>query len=201
MIDEEEVDVADQLADLTERDLLVLVADKVTRMEKHQEETNGQVAALAATQLRHDGAMDAIRTMMTVGIGVATGAALAVNALVGEPQSLASRLATLATFAAVGAVEGAALAGLQWRVLRERLPRLRAWEWIGVTVALAVAGWILGMTPSLFINNDATVRGEPGLAAAERGLRRFLRRQDRSAPSLRRSACRCWRRDTARGCR
>jgi len=98
-----------------------------------------------------------------VGIGVATGAALAVNALVGEPQSLASRLATLATFAAVGAVEGAALAGLQWRVLRERLPRLRAGEWIGVTVALAVAGWTLGMTPSLFGNQEAAAPEEPGL--------------------------------------
>ena len=83
MIDEEEVDVADQLADLTERDLLVLVADKVTRMEKHQEETNGQVAALAATQLRHDGAMDAIRVMLTVGIGVATLVLGAVSVLAG----------------------------------------------------------------------------------------------------------------------
>jgi hypothetical protein len=76
-----------------------------------------------------------------VGIGVATGAALAINALIGEPQSLGSRLVTLATFAAVGAVEGTALAAFQWRVLRARLPRLRAGEWVGVTVALAVAGW------------------------------------------------------------
>ena len=35
-----------------------------------------------------------------VGIGVATGAALAINALIGEPQSLGSRFLTLATFAA-----------------------------------------------------------------------------------------------------
>ena len=99
-----------------------------------------------------------------VGIGVATGAALAVTALIGEPQSLGSRLVTLAVFAAVGAVEGTALAGFQWRVLRARLPRLRAGEWVGVTVAVAVAGWIVGMTPSLFIEHEATAQEEPGLA-------------------------------------
>jgi hypothetical protein len=89
-----------------------------------------------------------------VGIGVATSAALAINTLIGEPQSLGSGLLILATFAAVGAVEGTALAGFQWRVLRTRLPRLRAAEWIGVTAALAVAGWIVGMTPSLFMSHE-----------------------------------------------
>ena len=99
-----------------------------------------------------------------VGIGVATSAALAINALIGEPRSLGSRLLTLATFAAVGAVEGTALAGFQWRVLRTRLPRLRAAEWIGVTVVLAVAGWIVGMTPSLFMSHEPTAaQEEPGL--------------------------------------
>lgn len=63
---------------------------------------------------------------VSAGIGVATGAALAVNALIGEPQSNRARLVTLVTFAVVGAVEGTALAGLEWRVLRDRLPRLRA---------------------------------------------------------------------------
>lgn len=98
-----------------------------------------------------------------VGIGVAAGAALTINALIGEPQSLTDRLLTLATFAAVGAVEGFALAVFQWRVLCTRLPRLRAGEWIGVTVALAAMGWIVGMTPSLFIAHTATTQAEPGL--------------------------------------
>ena len=99
-----------------------------------------------------------------VGIGVATSAALAINTLIGEPRSLGIRLLTLATFAAVGAVEGTALAGFQWRVLRTRLPRLRAAEWIGVTVGLAVAGWIVGMTPSLFMSQEPTAaQEEPGL--------------------------------------
>jgi hypothetical protein len=98
-----------------------------------------------------------------VGIGVATAAALAINSLMGEPQSVGARLSTLGVFAAVGALEGGALAGFQWSVLRARLPRLRAGEWVGVTVALAVAGWLIGMTPSLFINNDAAPHVESGL--------------------------------------
>jgi hypothetical protein len=96
----------------------------------------------------------ACATGEVVGIGVATGAALAVNAAIGEPQSITARLLTLATFAGVGAVEGTALAGLQWRVLRARLPDLRPGPWIGATVALAVAGWIAGMTPSLLMSPE-----------------------------------------------
>ena len=105
-----------------------------------------------------------------IGIGAATGAALVINIVIGEPRSPGARLVTLATFAVVGAVEGSALAGFEWRVLRSRLPRLRAAEWIGVTVALAVAGWIIGMTPALFISGEAgsspvaPAQGEPGLA-------------------------------------
>jgi NADPH2:quinone reductase len=87
---------------------------------------------------------------------------LTINTWMGEPQSLGARLAVLATFAAVGVVEGGALAALQWRVLRSRLPRLRAGEWIGVTVAVAVAGWIAGMTPSLFVSH-APASVEPQL--------------------------------------
>jgi NAD(P)-dependent dehydrogenase (short-subunit alcohol dehydrogenase family) len=105
-----------------------------------------------------------------IGIGSATGAALVLNAVINDPRSLGTRLITLATFALVGVVEGGALAGFQWRVLRARLPRLRAAEWIGVTVALAVVGWIVGMTPSLFLNADAgtgsgaSTQEEPALA-------------------------------------
>lgn len=101
-----------------------------------------------------------------VGIGVAAGATVAINSLIGEPRSLGPRLATLAAFAAVGAVEGSALAAFQWRVLRTRVPRLRTGEWVAVTVAIAVAGWLAGMTPSLFLNPEATVQTvqqEPGL--------------------------------------
>lgn len=45
-----------------------------------------------------------------VGIGAAAGAAIAINTLIGEPRSLASRLVVLATFAAVAWWKGA-----RWR--------------------------------------------------------------------------------------
>lgn len=103
-----------------------------------------------------------------IGIGSATGVAVAFHQLVGEPQSLGARLLTLAAFAVVGAVEGTALAGFQWFELRKKLPRLGAGEWIGVTVAVAVAGWIVGMTPSLLISHESALKTtaqeqEPGL--------------------------------------
>lgn len=99
-----------------------------------------------------------------VGIGVATASAVAFNTWIGEPQTIGGRLAVLATFAVVGAIEGGVLAGLQWRVLRARLPRLRAGEWIGVTIAIAVAGWIVGMVPALFVSHAQAAADEPGLA-------------------------------------
>jgi retinol dehydrogenase-12 len=98
-----------------------------------------------------------------VGVGTAAGAALAINGLIGEPRSSGARVLTLATFAVVGAVEGGALAAFQWRVLGARLPRLRAGEWIAVTVAISVAGWLTGMAPALFIQHDAPGSPEPSL--------------------------------------
>lgn len=99
-----------------------------------------------------------------IGIGVATAAGVTLNSIVGEPQSLGARVFVLVVFAAVGIVEGGALAALQWRVLRHRLPRLSAGEWVGVTVAVAVTGWIVGMTPSLFLSHESSTSREPALA-------------------------------------
>jgi hypothetical protein len=102
-----------------------------------------------------------------IGIGTATGAALTLQAALGEPESTGGRLLTLAAFALVGVVEGGALAALQGRVLRARLPQLRVRDWIGATVAVAVVGWLLGMTPSLFLHHEPQASQA---AAAEPGL-------------------------------
>lgn len=96
-----------------------------------------------------------------IGIGTAAVAAIGFQHWIGEPQTMGTRLLALAAFAAVGAVEGTALAGLQWLVLRQRLPRLPALEWIGATVGLAVVGWLVGMTPSLFFSQEANVQAAP----------------------------------------
>ena len=98
-----------------------------------------------------------------IGSGVATVAALAVSASIGEPQTLATRLSVLTAFAAVGVIEGGALAYLQWRVLRSRLPRLPVGSWTKATIAIAVVGWIAGMAPSLFVAQSSVPPVDPGL--------------------------------------
>jgi hypothetical protein len=104
-----------------------------------------------------------------LGIGTAAVAAIGFQHWVGEPQTMGTRSLALTLFATIGAVEGTALAGLQWLVLRQKLPQLSALEWIGATVGMAVVGWLFGMTPSLFFSQEANVQEtspqqEPGLA-------------------------------------
>jgi hypothetical protein len=100
-----------------------------------------------------------------IGIGAAAGIAVAIGAVVGEPHTTASRLVVLAAMTAAGAIEGAALGWLEWRMLRRRLPLLRAGAWVGTTVAIAVIGWVVGMSASLFRGGgDGAVAVEPGLA-------------------------------------
>jgi hypothetical protein len=103
-----------------------------------------------------------------IGIGVAGAAAVTMQAAIGEPTTPGMRWAALALFAAVGAIEGSALGILQWRVLRDRLPRLRVGEWAGVTIAVAVVGWLGGMAGPLFAGGSAegdAAASEPSLLA------------------------------------
>jgi len=53
-----------------------------------------------------------------------------------------------AVLVCAGACEGAVLAGAQWIVLRNPLPRLPARAWILATAAAAALAWSLGMLPS-----------------------------------------------------
>ena len=97
-----------------------------------------------------------------LGIGAAAASALAIHGVLGEPRTGLQRLATLLAFAGVGAVEGAWLGALQWRLLRRRLPLLSAAGWIGVTLAATTIGWVAGMAGPTFAAADAA-RAEPGL--------------------------------------
>ena len=102
-----------------------------------------------------------------IGISVAGAVAVAAGQS-GDPTTLGGRIAALALFAAVGAVEGGALGFFEWRVLRERLPRLRAGEWVGVTIAIAALGWIAGTVGPVFADSageTATSAPGPGLLA------------------------------------
>jgi hypothetical protein len=55
-----------------------------------------------------------------------------------------------------GVFEGAVLGGLQWLVLRRAFATLRARSWLGATIAVAAAGWFVGMLPSTLMQPAAT---------------------------------------------
>ena len=69
----------------------------------------------------------------------------------GEPERVAVALLTVLIAMIGGAVEGLAVGAAQWWLLRLWLTRLAASAWVGVTVAAAVAGWMLGMLPSVLV--------------------------------------------------
>lgn len=107
----------------------------------------------AAFHLRWTGAC-ALAELL--GIGAAAAAAIALQATMGTPGTGFERLVALLAFAWAGAVEGAALGGLQWRLLRQRLPLLSREGWIGITVAVAVIGWMAGMAGPTFASGAAS---------------------------------------------
>ncbi len=80
---------------------------------------------------------------------VAAGLALGV---VGEPSDPAGAAATLGLATLGGLVEGLAVGLFQHAVLHPWLTELTRRRWVGATVAVAVAGWFLGMLPSTLIS-------------------------------------------------
>lgn len=86
---------------------------------------------------------------------VATAAGL-LAVTVGEPSTAAGRVATVAVMATAGAVEGGCVAALQARALRHWFPALRTSRYIGGTVAVATAAWVLGMLPSVWPRGSST---------------------------------------------
>jgi hypothetical protein len=96
-----------------------------------------------------------------IGIALAGAIAFSVNFAVGEPQTFFPKLLVLLAAMISGLVEGSLLGFFQWRVLKERFPRLPRREWIFYTVAIAVLGWFLGMLPSLFFIPQEVAPLEP----------------------------------------
>lgn len=67
-----------EVAHMTDRELLVLVVEKVEQIEQHQARTNGQVATLNIQHYEQRGAIAALRWMMTATLGgIGGGAAIA----------------------------------------------------------------------------------------------------------------------------
>lgn len=82
----------------------------------------------------------------------AAGAFTLTRIWLGEPETVAVAVLSVLIAMAGGAVEGLAVGGVQWWLLGPWLTRLTASAWVGVTVAAAVVGWMLGMLPSVLVS-------------------------------------------------
>lgn len=71
-----------------------------------------------------------------------------------EPTGLGGKLLVLAVMTLAGGAEGATLGLFQARILTGFLPRLRARVWVATTAAIAMLGWIAGMSFALFGSFD-----------------------------------------------
>jgi len=100
--------------------------------------------------------------------GIALGAVWWVGAdqLNPEPKGLAAQLAMLGLKALSGVVEGAVLGVVQASLMRRRLPGLSIRRWSLATCAVAVAGWAVGSSFSVFGGGGAPGGGgfDPGPA-------------------------------------
>ncbi len=96
-------------------------------------------------------------------LGIALAAILAVLGMRWEDQLPNLPLWLLPLFLALlsGSMEGAIVGRLQWTVLRELYPRIRAYSWTGVTVLAAVTAWLLGLLPSTLMSAPGVEMEEP----------------------------------------
>lgn len=102
----------------------------------------------------------------TVGMAAAAGVAVALRVVVGEPDDWPSGLLVWAGSVAGGAVEGVAVGVAQYLVLSRWLPRLSAARWVTLTLAVALAGWALGMLWPAVISWQVGAGTDPAVASA-----------------------------------
>jgi hypothetical protein len=85
--------------------------------------------------------------------GTALLAALLFTRMGGDASSVPATLTGAALVVAAGAlVEGMAVGGAQWVVLRRALPGLSGRRWMGMTALGAGVAWALGMVPSTLMS-------------------------------------------------
>jgi hypothetical protein len=100
-----------------------------------------------------------------LGIAAAAGAAAMGAAIVGEPTTVGAAVVVVVFATVGGCVEGLAVGSLQWRVFRTWIPALSPGRYIGGTVGLAAAFWLLGTLPSTVLSvggaSDAGASSDP----------------------------------------
>lgn len=98
------------------------------------------------------------------------GSSLALGAglfIAGDGEPLATALFYALGIAALSAaIEGTAVGGLQWLVLRRVIPALDGRRYIVATALGAFVAWVLGMVPSTVLSAGAEAAGDAGSAAA-----------------------------------
>lgn len=109
------------------------------------------------------------RWILANGIGELLG--LGLGGLAGLPlqlwleSALPTVAAALAGAVVFAGVEGAIVGGLQWRVLRERAPRIGARAWVGTTMLGGLIAWLAVSLPFALMRDEAA--GTADAAAAE----------------------------------
>ncbi len=102
-----------------------------------------------------------------LGIAVAVAIAVGIRQGMGTPQTAGGKLQMLLVMLFAGGLQGFFLGYFQWRVLREKFPDLTSVQWTGVTVAVSVLGWLMGMVPTLFFMGK---NAQPGVEYQEPAL-------------------------------
>ncbi|MCW3836095.1 hypothetical protein ACFQ1E_08585 [Sphingomonas canadensis] len=88
-----------------------------------------------------------------IGIAVAALWWVTMDRIEPDPVSAAAKAAMLAAKGLSGLFEGAVLGLLQAHALRAFYPRLSAARWTGATIAVAMAGWVIGSSFSVLASS------------------------------------------------
>lgn len=97
-----------------------------------------------------------------IGIACAGSIAFLTTMYFGEPETIGIKFLTLFAMIIAGTIEGTVLSLFQWHILVKRISSIPRKEWMLYTIMVAVLGWVIGMTPSLFfVTEDADPQGVP----------------------------------------
>ncbi len=102
-----------------------------------------------------------------LGIGLSGSIAAGIWQWIGTPQNAGEKLQLLLVMLLVGGLQGFLLGYFQWRVLKEKFPAMAAAQWAGITMAVSVLGWLMGMVPALFFMGK---NAQPGVEYQEPAL-------------------------------
>jgi len=84
-----------------------------------------------------------------LGIGAAAALAVWTHQTLGAPQTIEENMLYLAIMVFAGVIQEFILGTIQWKVLRLNFPKISCFQWVGVTILVAMLGWLFGTTSSM----------------------------------------------------